>query len=255
MNVIRVTTKMFGERKMKFFYPFFAPLIGDEEKDSLLATLPKGYTSAAKIFYPFVKMPKDWKPRKSAIPHRYYPVKEDILKFGTILTWEEIRRKSGLKSIAEMSIAVTAAITGGEICRDVYCRPELANAIDQVLGEHVYFPLEDELPILLMDDILKVLRSKGAETLQYVNLYGEEGSFSIKNFRLDEMIKLCSEPILLTDEREEFVFTCYFDEVSALFFTKGNCADALKGTQLEGILFDEETPLIWEKHDYQNIHS
>ncbi|MRH43247.1 DUF2711 family protein [Aquibacillus halophilus] len=39
---------------------FFYPIGNDPENEPLLELLPAGYKFAAKIFYPFIKMPKLW---------------------------------------------------------------------------------------------------------------------------------------------------------------------------------------------------
>ncbi|MFS0861958.1 DUF2711 family protein [Fredinandcohnia sp. 179-A 10B2 NHS] len=94
---------------MEFFYP-----IGrDPENDSLLEQLPKGYKFAAKIFNPFIKMSNGWKSDNTDTQD--YPSTKDILNYGEPVSWEEIQKKSGLYDISEMSIALTAAITGGGI--------------------------------------------------------------------------------------------------------------------------------------------
>ncbi|WP_113927039.1 DUF2711 family protein [Bacillus sp. P14.5] len=75
--------------KMEFFYP----RIKSPEIDPLLSKLPKGYTFAAKIFFPFIKIPDDWESDKSDSPHQYYPIKGDILTYGTPLSWDTLRMR------------------------------------------------------------------------------------------------------------------------------------------------------------------
>ena len=225
---------------MEFFYP-----IGeDPENDPLLNELPKGYKFAAKIFYPFVKMPNDWN-----LEDDNYPTNEDLLRFGKPLTWEEIRKDSGLNNIAEMSIAVTAAIFGG-IGRKIYQRPDLAEKLDESLAKNIFYPMVDEISVHLIHPILSVLASKGAKSIKYATLYGEKGTHKIKDLNLDTIHLLCADIITISDENEDFVFTCYFDEVDTVLFAKEDCREVLVRNGLEGIIFGKKTPLVWESDDY-----
>ncbi|WP_407272454.1 DUF2711 family protein [Radiobacillus sp. PE A8.2] len=231
---------------MEYFYP----IGNDPENEPLLELLPNGYMFASKIFYPFIMMPKLWHSSNSEIPHKYYPVKEDILKFGKPLTWEELRKSSGLRNIAEMSIAVTAALTGAEYCRKVYRRPDLSNKLENHLVENIYFPLEDQFSVLLMRDMLSVLASNGAKRIKFATISGEQGTYKISDINAEMIIKLCSEPITICDENKDFIFTCNFDEVAAVFSAKKDCRELLTRNHLEGIIFDEKTPLVWENYNY-----
>ena len=190
---------------MEFFYP-----IGeDPENDPLLTELPKEYNFAAKIFYPFVEMPTDWKTEDDN-----YPTSEDLLRFGKPLSWEEIRKDSGLNNISEMSIAVTAAIFGA-IGRKIYQRPDLAEKLDESLAENILYPMMDGISVFLIHHILSVLASKGAKSIKYATLYGEQGTHKIKDLNLETINLLCDNIITISDENEELVFTYYFDEVEA----------------------------------------
>ncbi|EDL66669.1 DUF2711 family protein [Bacillus sp. SG-1] len=229
---------------------FFYPLKGDLEKDPVLIQLPKDYYFSAKIFYPFIKMPVDWKSERSAYPHIFYPVKEDILKFASPVSWAYVKEKCGFNSISDVSKAVTAGITGG-IGRKIYRRPDLLIRLNEVIDENTYYPREDEFPVIIMKNIFKVLGSKGATSIQYVNLYDERGTYKINEIDRNILLQLCSGPITITDENEDFVFTCYFDEVSALFFAKEDVREILVQSGLEGVILGDDTPLVWENHHFE----
>ena len=228
---------------MEFFYP-----IGeDPENDPLLNELPKGYKFAAKIFYPFVKMPNDWKYEDDN-----YPTNEDLLRFGKPLSWEEIRKDSGLNNISEMSIAITAAavLADGYFGRKIYQRPDLAEKLDESLTENILYPMMDGISVFLIHHMLSVLASKGAKSIKYATLYGEQGTHKIKDLNLETINLLCDNIITISDENEDFVFTCYFDEVEAVFFAKEDCREVLVRNGLEGVIFGEKAPLVWEGNDY-----
>lgn len=227
---------------MEFFYP-----IGeDPENDLLLNELPKGYKFAAKIFYPFVEMPNDWN-----FENDEYPTNEDLLRFGKPLSWEEIRKDSGLDNISEMSIAVTAAavLADGYFGRKIYQRPDLAKKLNERVTENILYPMVDKISVFLIHPILSVLSSKGAKSIKYATLYGEKGTHEIADLNVETINLLCDSIITISDENEDFVFTCYFDDVGAVFFAKEDCREVLVRNGLEGIIFGKKTPLVWERSD------
>ncbi|MBM6618056.1 hypothetical protein JR050_10340 [Bacillus sp. RD4P76] len=67
-------------------------------------------------------------------------------------------------------------------------------------------------------------------------------------------LRLCTRPITITHENEEFLFTCYFDGISTVLYTKGSVRDAIAGTKFEGIIVDESTPIVWEEHNYSYLN-
>ncbi|MEW8970014.1 MAG: DUF2711 family protein [Mesobacillus sp.] len=221
---------------LKFFYP-----IGkDPEKDPVIHLLPDGYKSAAVIFSPFFKMPDGWNSPDA-------PSDEEVYKFADRVSWKEVQIRTRFDRIADVSIGVTAYVTGG--CGiNIYKRMDLFEKIQKAIDPDVFFPYEDQFSVLLIDDILKVLTSKGATRILYNKLIEGEGEFELKELTLDQKLFLCSGPMFLMDEHKEFGFTCYFDEASMVFFTKEDNFKCFKSTAFEGVYLEKETPIIWENH-------
>ncbi|WP_226676933.1 DUF2711 family protein [Mesobacillus jeotgali] len=221
---------------IEFFYP-----IGKEpEKDPVIELLPKEYCSASIIFYPFIKMPDSWVSADA-------PTNKEIYKSGSPISWREIQRRSNLNSISEVSKAVIAYLTGG-LARGIYQRLDLFNKINENIEPNLFFPNEDEYSMLLIDDMLKVLGSKGAKKVLYNKLIEGSGVFELNKLTTEQKLYLCSGPMIIMDEYRDFSFTCYFDQASMVFFTKEDNLDCLKETKFEGVFLEKETPLIWENH-------
>lgn len=232
---------------MKFFYP-----IGEDiDNQPVLELLPEGYTFAANIFYPFVKMPKRLEPENNEILHQQYS-NEDIFRIGEAVSWENIRKLSGLADISEVSLALTSYITGGisDHGKRINQIPDLIKRWNEDLEINILPPDEDQLSVLLIRDILSVLTSNGAEKIKYATLYGEQGMHEIKDITPEIMLTLCTAPITITDENEAFVFTCFFDEVTAISFAKEDCRERLIKSGFEGVIFGKKTPLRWEDGNY-----
>ena len=226
-------------------YAFYR-IKGDPENYPFLNELPKGYKFAASIFYPFVEMPNDWK-----LEDYTYPTNEDLLRFGKPLSWAELMKDSGLNNIADMSIAVTAAsvFADGYFGGKTYQRPELAKKLNESITGNILYPMMDGISVFLIHHILSVLASKGAKSIKYATLYGEQGTHKIKDLKLETINLLCDNIITISDENEEFVFTCDFDEVQARLIAKEDCREVLIRNGLEGIIYGEKTPLLWEGSD------
>ncbi|MBT2685860.1 DUF2711 family protein [Bacillus sp. ISL-37] len=220
---------------LNFFYP-----IGKEpEKDPVIDLLPDGYKSAAVIFSPFFKMPDGWDSPDG-------PSDEEVYQFADRMSWKEIETISNLRSISEVSKAVKNYVNGG-LVRELYQKKELVEKINDKFDPGMFFPHPDQLPILLIDDMLAVLGSRGAEKVLYNKLDGD-GELLLSEIDLKQKLYLCSGPTLLMDEKEQFVFTCFFDEASMVFFTKEGDFNCFKGTTFEGVYLEKETPIIWENH-------
>jgi hypothetical protein len=226
---------------LNFFYP-----IGKEpEKDSVIDLLPEGYRTAAVLFSPFFKMPDGWDAPDA-------PSDEEVYRFASPVTWREVQIRTRFDSIADVSIGVKAYVTGG--CGiNLYKRMDLFEKIQRAIEPDVFFPYEDQFSILLIDDILKVLGSRGAEKVLY-NKLGGDGELVLKEIDLKQKLFLCSGPTLLMDEQEHFVFTCFFDEASMVFFTKEIDFNCFNGTAFEGVYLEKETPIIWENHQVTNFN-
>ncbi len=165
------------------------------------------------------------------------------------LSWEEIRKDSGLNNISEMSIGVTAAavLADGYFGRKIYQRPDLAKKLDESLTENILYPMMENISVFLIHRILSVLVSKGAKSIKYATLYGKQGTHEIKDLNLETINLLCDGIITISDENEEFIFTCYFDEVQALFIAKEDYREVLVRNGLEGIIFGKTTPSMGGK--------
>ena len=125
----------------------------------------------------------------------------------------------------------------------------MAKKLNESLTENILYPMMDQISVFLIHRILSVLASKGAKSIKYATLYGEQGTHEIKDLNLETINLFCDDIITISDENEELVFTCYFDEVQALFFAKEDYREVLVRNGLEGIIFGEKTPLVWEGSD------
>lgn len=227
---------------IKFFYP-----IGKEpEKDPVMDLLPEGFKTAAIIFYPFFKMQSGWGSIDA-------PGDEEVYRFANPVSWKEVQNKTRLDRIADVSIGVKAYVTGGYGIK-MYQRLDLVERIQRTIEPDVFFPYEDQFSVLLIDDMLKVLASKGATKVSYNKLIEGAGEFELKDLNMEQKLFLCSGPMLLMDEHKEFCFTCYFDEAAMVFFTREENFDCFKSTAFEGVYLEKETPLIWENHQVTYFH-
>ncbi|MFD1019727.1 DUF2711 family protein [Thalassobacillus hwangdonensis] len=224
-------------------FKFKYPLGEDPEKDSVLAQLPEGYTSIAKVFYPFIRMPRGWKNSED-----FAILRRNFLEIGRPVTWEEVSVLCGLESVAEVSIGLHAMVTGGR-GRGIFQRLDLWDRIEENLLPEIYQPNEDAFSELLIRTFLKVLGKNGEKTFKFAKLHDaseEWRTYAFHDMTKERMLELCENPTTLTNESESIIFSCFFDELSAVCYCKGDVREALRGYKLEGVVLEDETPMIWE---------
>ncbi len=148
-------------------------------------------------------MPYEWESKKSKTPHHYYPLKEDIIKYGTPLSWDFLRKKCNFESISEMSKAVIACVFGFGV-REIYQRGDLAKRLESVLDKQIYYPMEDEFSVFLIEDIISILSSNGAKYLNYLTIQGEKETYLLTEINTDIKLRLFSSsgPATITNENE-----------------------------------------------------
>ncbi|EDL66512.1 hypothetical protein BSG1_04130 [Bacillus sp. SG-1] len=190
-------------------------------------------------------MPDGWVSDKSAKYNVYYPVKEDILQYGTPVSWKEMMKISGLKRVGEVAFAMHARLFGG-FAKNSHHR--MLSKLEAAMDTSLFYPEEDELSLFLLEPIRKLFSSKGARKIEYMSMMDGGGSLDILNASIEDLSNLCTGPVTVKDENADFVLTCYFDGNAALFFSKEeNLHDLLAGTGLEGVIYKRDTPLAWER--------
>ncbi|MGD7022402.1 DUF2711 family protein [Rossellomorea vietnamensis] len=235
----------------KYFFPSEPSPAADKPIKNFL---PPGYTSAAIVFHPFVRMPLNWKPEKSHTPHMLFPVKEDTLLFGTPVSWEAVRKETGMNSIKELAIGLYMWIGG------IYhekAKPEIYKKLKDVIGISLFPPKEDQLSELVIQSFLEVIRCSGSRTVHFEKITDGSGSLVIDEMTTEDMLYLCEEPISLYDEKEDYIFTCYFDEPYSFIIGKRDIEGLCQNIGWEGIVCDENTTHAWflEEKELKQFYS
>lgn len=205
----------------------------------ILFQLPNGFNSAAILFHPFIQMPSGWEKSKRENPYQHiYPSDEEILKLGEPMSWKEVMGKCNLKSYKELSIALQH-LTG--VPSDEY--KKLASYVKS--NPDFYYPEEVNTSLFILDSLVKILCSKGANTLYFSEpIHDTKGSFIVNDMSSLEIANLSPNESIITDENMDFAFMGIYDSFITLLLAKDtNIEDTIKSLNLEAFICDKEAYL------------
>lgn len=208
----------------------------------ILPQLPNGFKYAAILFHPFIQMPYGWEKTKRENPYQHiYPSDEEMINLGEPISWIEVMSKSGLKSYKELSLALQTS-TGALGYK--YEREDLANLLNSYLETipDLYYPDSDCTSLFIIDSLLKVLCSKGANTLYFSEpIHDTNGSFKVIDISPLEIANLSPNESIITDENMDFAFMGIYDSFITLLLAKDtNIEDIIKSHNLEALICDKE---------------
>jgi hypothetical protein len=216
-----------------------------DDKSSILEQLPNGFKAAAILLHPFVQMPLGWEEskRKNEDEH-IYPSNKEILNFGKPVSWEQVMKDSDLKTLEELAIALKTSIGA---LRKEYAREDLADKLNLNFKQDLYYPTEDSTSVFLINDLLKVLSSNGANKFFFSDpIFDNSGLLKINNVTPLEICELTDKELILTDENMEFAFMSVYDSFITLFFAKDETInDIIQSMNWEAIICDKETNINW----------
>ncbi|MED3982327.1 DUF2711 family protein [Priestia megaterium] len=205
----------------------------------ILPQLLNGFKSAAILFHPFIQMPYGWGKSKRENPYQHiYPGNEEMFKLGEPISWKEVMSKSNLKSYKELFRALQY-LTGAP--SDEY--KKLASYFKS--NRDFYYPEEDRTSLFILNGLVKILCSKGTNTLYFSEpIYGMNGSFEAQDKSPLEIGNLSSNDLIITDENMDFAFMSIYDSFTTLLLAKEiNIENTIKSVNLEALTCDKETSL------------
>ncbi|RCW73089.1 DUF2711 family protein [Saliterribacillus persicus] len=223
---------------------YFHPIMNSSGNEKILNLLPSEYKNAWIIFLPFIEMPDEWI-KENSTPT--FPTNKEILNVGRPVSWEYLRKKSNINSIANFSIAVNTKLTNG-FGRELYTRTDLSQQLTDALSKNVFFPQEDNLSVFVIKSIFDFFSIRDCEKIEYAFIDDENiYSLQLDSMTSEDILKLSNGPITISDCDKDYVFTFFFDEVSALLFSKDSISDVVFKRFFEGVNVDKYTIFNWEE--------
>ncbi|MEH7143205.1 MULTISPECIES: DUF2711 family protein [Priestia] len=101
-----------------------------------------------------------------------------------------------------------------------------------------YHPEEDRTSLFILNGLIKILCSKGANTL-YISepIHDTNGSFKVNDISSLEMANLSPNESIITDENMDFAFMGIYDSFITLLLAKDtNIEDTIKSQNLEALI-------------------
>ena len=214
-----------------------------DEDSPIINQLPHGFKSIAILFSPFIQMPLGWEKAKRKTTYEHiYPNDEEILRYGKSVSWEKIKNDCQFNNAKELAMALITAIGG---FRKEYSRPDLAEKLNLQSG--MYFPKEDSISVLMIDDILKILSSNGAKKFYFSEpVFDKSGWIEISKTNALQICGITRTEIILTDENMDFAFMSLYDSFVTLFLSKyENIENVIQKTKWEAFICGEDTYVNW----------
>lgn len=216
-----------------------------DDNSPILNQLPNNFKSAAILLHPFVQMPLGWEHNKKENEYQHiYPSNEDILKQSKPVSWEKVMHHSGLTTLSELAIALQTSISA---LKKEYAREDLAEKLNSSFKSGLYYPDEDCTSVFLINNLLKVLSSKGARHLSYFDpILDKSGILEIKNLTPLEVCDFSLKEIIITDINMDFAFMNVYDSFTTLLMAKDeNINDIVQSMNWEAIICDKKTYINW----------
>lgn len=214
-----------------------------DDKTSIKNQLPSNFKSVAIILNPFIQMPIDWEHLQSKRRNeKIYPSNEEIIRYGKPALWSDIEQESGLKNHKELALALKTSIGA---LKNEYSRSDLEEKIN--LREGIYYPNEDFISVLLIDDFLKILSSKGANNIYFSEpINNRDGMLQLSTTAPLEICDITDKELILTDENLEFAFMSFYDSFITLFLAKEeNISNIVQTMNWEASICDNSTKVNW----------
>lgn len=208
------------------------------DNSPILSQISNHFRTAAFLHHPFVLMPDGWEKRKRERRFQHiYPSDEEILNIGKPVSWNQISQQNDL-TLQEVGIALHDHRGN---------RPDLTNQLLASFDSDFYYPREDKISVFLLNDILNVLGSKGADFVLYSEpIEGGKGKLKIEEIKLEEVSDLTPAEIMLMDENLEFAFISEYDAYTSLFLTKdANIGEIIRRMNWEATICDSKTTSTW----------
>lgn len=216
-----------------------------DDKSPILEQLPSNFKSAAILLHPFVQMPLGWEHsvRKKSYEH-IYPSAEEIMQNGKSVSWEEMMSYSGLNSYTELAIAMLTSINAFS---EEYKRDDLAKKLHSNFKQDLYYPTEDYTSIFLLQNLLKLLGSKGAKNLYFSEpIFDTNESLQINDTPPLNIWDLFYSEFIITDENMDYAFMSMFDSFTTFLLAKDeNIEHIVQSIHTEAIICDRKTMIDW----------
>lgn len=211
----------------------------------ILNQLPYLFRSAVILLHPFVQMPLGWGKQKRQNPFEHiYPDNLEILKFGNPVSWRNIMYDSGLQTEKELALGLKTSIGA---LREEFTRIDLSDKLNLNFRPDLYYPTEDSTSVFLIEGLLRVLGSKGANKIYFSEpIFGNSGFLNINDTSPLEISELTDTEIILTDENMDFAFMSVYDSFVTLLMAKDeNIDNIVQSMNWEVIKCDDETYISW----------
>lgn len=203
----------------------------------ILPQLPAPFRSAALLFHPFIEMPKWWVLKYKR--DDFYPTNEEILQYGTPVTWSRICEICKFPTIDVLLFALMSNIFA---LSDQFERQDLATQLSKNLPETIFIPNSDVTSPFLWKHFIDLLKSTGSNSLYWTDpIHSQSMTFPIGYADPLHLSQLSTHVLLVSGDPTRFAFMSQYDSFVTVFLSSEESIEPLiEHYQFEAIICDEE---------------
>lgn len=179
-----------------------------------------------------------------------YPTNGEILRYGTPLTWSEVRDGCDFASLAELNKALTTTIGS---YRKVFSRQDLADRLLQYAErEHVFLPEEGTFDVFSKVSILKIFRRLGKGVIVVEDEFlDKKVTIDIRELTDEEFCnKIEYKDYYIYDIEEQILFGIDWNDFFFLIAAAPKTMDQVQDIDsFEGFFCDDNVKVYWELGD------
>lgn len=155
------------------------------------------FRSAALLFHPFVQMPNKWADNKRQHPSDYvFPTIEEQLSLGTPIRWNDMLKKSELKSYEQLAISLLTSISA---LNEATANEQWATELNEALNDDLFSPPEDTISVYLFEQMIALFQQMGSRHIHYTNpILNNNGKVEIASATPERLAKITRNVCLLT---------------------------------------------------------
>lgn len=129
--------------------------------------------------------------------------------------------------------------------KEEYSRKDLVEKLN--LQPDLYFPSEDSMSVLIIDDIIRILSLKGSNKFYFSDpIFDEHGFMEISETNALNISAITGSELIITDESMNFAFMSIYDSFTTLLLSREeNIDNLIKEMKCEAIICDNDTFIQW----------
>ena len=197
----------------------------------------KEFLSAAIVFHPFFKIPKN-------LIKGEYPSIQEIVEEAESISWKDVMKQIEFNSYKELTLALDGYYWG--FPKDDKQKFLLEYLVER-LPQDTYIPYEDMISPFILQSFISYLKQRGDNMMNYQVFHDEKPTeVDLNQVDINIIRDICEQPTTVISIDGNIALTCYFDSSYSLLLSKENNIEQLvESMNVESMVCDETMTSDW----------